>query len=346
MSGYYVYETRRQLDGSYIGDGKDLYICNMDYAAAAMTNGSQAPGNMGLEVEAANITAATDVLGNTKACVLAGTAYMYSTSCPLVGSDDYSLAISVYYADWATVGADQTIFSQMDVTKNNGWKLYLATADKHLHLIHRSGGATTLDLDYNSSGVTLGWHNIAVSVNRNVAQVLYFDGVAVVSATDAADDIGTPTEATDTISGISKAKLAVITCTGAHGLTSGDIVKITGVVGQGAGGSSYDLHGMDTLNGNTYVVTVTAVDAFSIPIKSTNFDTYVSGGTVTFYPRVHTVVGAHTDGTDVLTGRVDEIILQRRGYWAAGVPKLLDAVLGGDNVILENDGDVKVISVS
>jgi len=305
MSGTYVYDSNRQIDGSYIGEGRGLYICNMDYAAADMVDEADAPGTLGLVVAGANITAAADILGDSKACVLNGTAYMTSDSFPLIGSNDYSLSIAVYFSDWSTVAADSTIFSQMDVAGDNGMRLYLKD-DQTLHLIHTSGGTDTLDLSEDISGIDAGWHVISVIVERGTAQNMFIDGASVDTATDAADGIGTPTAATDTISGISNAAAAVITCTAGHGLSTGDLVTITGVIGNnGTDGTLYDLHGMDTLNGNTYVITVTAADKFTIPINTVNFDTWSSGGTVTYNAPQPTVIGAHADGSETLTGRVD-----------------------------------------
>ena len=72
-----------------------------------------------------------------------------------------------------------------------------------------------------------------------------------------------------TITGASQANPAQITSAG-HTLITGDIVTITGIVG------------MTQLNGNTYTITVTGVNTFTLNgIDSTGFTAYVSGGTWT-----------------------------------------------------------------
>lgn len=72
-----------------------------------------------------------------------------------------------------------------------------------------------------------------------------------------------------TITGISKANPAVVTST-AHGLASGDVVKIAAVVG------------MVEVNGGTYVIQNLTANTFSLlGVDSTNYTTYGSGGTAT-----------------------------------------------------------------
>jgi Ubiquitin-activating enzyme E1 FCCH domain len=69
-----------------------------------------------------------------------------------------------------------------------------------------------------------------------------------------------------TITGITNASPAVVTSV-AHGLTSNDIVKISGVVG------------MTDLNAKNYAIEVLTVDTFElINADTTNSDTYTSGG--------------------------------------------------------------------
>lgn len=70
------------------------------------------------------------------------------------------------------------------------------------------------------------------------------------------------------ISGASKASPVVITAT-AHGLSTGDTVLINSVAG------------MVELNGLQHDVTVTGANTFTIPVDSTGFSTYSSGGTAT-----------------------------------------------------------------
>ena len=77
------------------------------------------------------------------------------------------------------------------------------------------------------------------------------------------------------LSGISQANPGVFTTTGAHGLTVGQLVTISGVVG------------MTQVNGNTYVVNTTPLSTtftviFQGSVLSTaSYTAYTSGGTVT-----------------------------------------------------------------
>jgi len=81
------------------------------------------------------------------------------------------------------------------------------------------------------------------------------------------------------LSGISQANPGVFTTTGAHGLTVGQLVVITGVLG------------MTQVNNNVYVVNTTPLTTtFTVsaegsggltPVNTTSFTAYTSGGTVT-----------------------------------------------------------------
>lgn len=73
--------------------------------------------------------------------------------------------------------------------------------------------------------------------------------------------------ATKAITAISKAEEAVVTSAD-HGLESGDVVKLAGIVG------------MTELNGSTNIVEVVDDDTFKlVGVDSTGYTTYVSGGT-------------------------------------------------------------------
>jgi len=77
------------------------------------------------------------------------------------------------------------------------------------------------------------------------------------------------------LSGISQANPGVFTTTGAHGLTVGQLVTISGVVG------------MTQVNGNTYVVNTTPLTTtFTVlfqgsALNTSSYTAYTSGGTVT-----------------------------------------------------------------
>lgn len=76
---------------------------------------------------------------------------------------------------------------------------------------------------------------------------------------------GTPGAVSGPITAITQAVLAQVTSVG-HGLTTGNQVLITGVVG------------MTELNGNTYIVTVIDDDNFTLNVNSTGFGVYISDG--------------------------------------------------------------------
>jgi hypothetical protein len=102
------------------------------------------------------------------------------------------------------------------------------------------------------------------------------------------------------LSGISQANPGVFTTTGAHGLTVGQLVTISGVVG------------MTQVNGNTYVVNTTPLSTtftviFQGSVLSTaSYTAYTSGGTVTGaatgVAEEITTAGALTLTGGVLTG--------------------------------------------
>lgn len=72
------------------------------------------------------------------------------------------------------------------------------------------------------------------------------------------------------ITAVTKANPASVTAT-AHGFATGDVVSISGV------------NGMVELNGNTYTITVTNANVFTLGVDSTAYGTYTSGG-VAFGP--------------------------------------------------------------
>jgi hypothetical protein len=102
------------------------------------------------------------------------------------------------------------------------------------------------------------------------------------------------------LSGISQANPGVFTTTGAHGLTVGQLVTISGVVG------------MTQVNGNTYVVNTTPLTTtFTVifqgsALNTTSYTAYTSGGTVTGaatgVAEEITTAGALTLTGGVLTG--------------------------------------------
>lgn len=83
------------------------------------------------------------------------------------------------------------------------------------------------------------------------------------------DPFGLTYDSAVAITGITKASAAIVTTSGAHGYTTGDMVKITGVVG------------MTEINNYTGRITVLTGTTFNIDINTVSFSTYSSGGSAT-----------------------------------------------------------------
>lgn len=79
------------------------------------------------------------------------------------------------------------------------------------------------------------------------------------------------------VSGITQANPGVVTMNLAHGLATGDVVTLTGIVG------------MTALNDTPLTITVTSPTAFSVGVDTTGYGAYVSGGVLTPNPRDVTV---------------------------------------------------------
>jgi hypothetical protein len=86
------------------------------------------------------------------------------------------------------------------------------------------------------------------------------------------------------ITGASKAATCSITCVG-HGYSNGDIVNIQSV------------GGMTQINNLSFVVTSTGNDSFTIPVNSTGYTDYTSGGTASANAIAYTT-GAYTFTAD------------------------------------------------
>lgn len=101
---------------------------------------------------------------------------------------------------------------------------------------------------------------------------LYKNGLAVPGSLDTTTGIVAFTPvASFNISGITKAAAGVITTAVAHGLASSQSVLLAGI------------GGMTQLNNVTTTATVISPTSFSIPINTTNYGTYTSGGVVRRY---------------------------------------------------------------
>lgn len=107
------------------------------------------------------------------------------------------------------------------------------------------------------------------------------------------------TTVTKSITAISKASSGVVT-SASHGVTNGQWVWISGVVG------------MVEINNMLALVSSATTDTFATGINTTAFTTYASGGTVKFYPQPGNLLTASFNfdvqarfDTDEMTGSID-----------------------------------------
>lgn len=143
---------------------------------------------------------------------------------------------------------------------------------------------------------------------------------------------------TRNIAGVSQSDPGVVDTTTPHGLSSGNIVTISGVLG------------MTELNGNTYIITVTNATQFTIDVDTTTFGAYVSGGIITFdlgIQQVGTgfgtnnktyryVVTATVDGVESLPSEEQSITCGSLDV-TAGIRLTWDAVTGADYYTIYKD---------
>jgi len=104
-----------------------------------------------------------------------------------------------------------------------------------------------------------------------------------------ADTAGGATAYRAAISGVTAANPVVVTTGAAHGLATGDIIRITNLGNAGA----VD-YGMDQLNNNRYAITVLTSTTFSLQdpvsgdnVNGTAYTAYITGGKVNLETRVN-----------------------------------------------------------
>ncbi len=90
-------------------------------------------------------------------------------------------------------------------------------------------------------------------------------------------DISTLVGSQLAVSGITNANPGVVTTNLAHGLSSGNVIALTGIVG------------MTELNGVSLTITVLTPYTFSIGVNTSGYSIYISGGEITPNPRNVTV---------------------------------------------------------
>jgi hypothetical protein len=246
----------------------------------------------------------------------------------------FSISLEVTKSSWATPLSEVELFTWMDEAAENGVRIYQATSTGYLTVDFLDATSKTLTMTYDISGADSGAHNLILTRESGTSQKLYWDGVLVDSDTDASDTIGTPTDVTATITGISKAASAEITTSGAHGLSSDATVVLTDIVGSQTQNSRANM-GMVSLNNKPLTITVTAANKFTVPIDSTNFDTYGSGGTVTFTPEY--IVSYLEDSTNMLfTANILD----------ANDAEILYQMVRNNLVVRNEAGLIKVVTIS
>ena len=142
-----------------------------------------------------------------------------------------------------------------------------------------------------------------VTAKRNGSNLV---GISVDTTTGM---ITLPADSSKNITAITKANPGVITAT-AHGFSNGNKIYLSGIVG------------MTQLNGQ--VVTATVVDAnnFSIAVNTTNYTTYVNGGTAAKYAQ----------GADVITWSGEFDVPVR--FDADKLPRRFDVIRQSDGEVL------------
>lgn len=111
-----------------------------------------------------------------------------------------------------------------------------------------------------------------INIYRNGSLCTYGSGAGQVSINTTNGFVFFQPDFTRSISAISQANPGVVTAT-AHGLTTGEIVLLTNILG------------MTQLNGGLYTVTVIDGNNFNIGVNTTSMSAYTSAGTVGFYPQ-------------------------------------------------------------
>jgi hypothetical protein len=159
--------------------------------------------------------------------------------------------------------ANKIRFMSFDINGNFGWVL---SAGVPIEVATPYTLAECEDLDYTQNFDTMIFthpNHAPRKLVRTAANAFTFKTFAIKD-----DPFGLTFGANITITGITKAANGVVTTSAAHGLTTGQSAKFSGVVG------------MTQINGYTAIVTVLTATTFSIDVDTTTFTAYSSGGIV------------------------------------------------------------------
>jgi hypothetical protein len=120
---------------------------------------------------------------------------------------------------------------------------------------------------------------------------------------------------TSTISSISTGSTTTVTTSGSHGLSTGDQVVLTGIVGT-----------VSHLNTRTFTITVTAGTTFTLDDEDTTGDSYSSGGTVNEIYEVTSPYGTSDLDEITYTQFGDKVYLAHPSY----APRVLERTTNSD----------------
>lgn len=157
------------------------------------------------------------------------------------------------------------------------WSDYIATyANGVLDQGGVGSGLATYQLykNYASGGFT--YHRAIVKpINTmDIPLTVKLNGSVVSATVDTETGIVTLSPVTTlTITAITKATQGVVTFSGSHSFSDGQVVYISGVLG------------MTQVNNQYYTVTVVSSNSFRINANTTSYGTYTSGGTISIYPQ-------------------------------------------------------------
>lgn len=150
----------------------------------------------------------------------------------------------------------------------------LGTSPRLTGLLVGSSGVTfktsaALVLKYGAKVVGNGWATV-INPTHNGA-VIKTDGTSTVASGSIYLEDFSIVGKTATVTGISKANPAVVTCSGGHSFANGDTIRLPNVLG------------MTQVAGNTYTVAGATATTFQLSgVDSTGYSTYTSGGDVVY----------------------------------------------------------------
>ena len=253
----------------------------------------------------------------------------------LSSQSTFSMSAEVTKASWATPVADVVLASYLDGAGENGIRVWQESTDGKLYVEFLNGAAQTfVSTGYDITGSATGAHQIGIVRVAATRQKVYWDGALVASSTDATDVIGTPTAVTKNISAISLADPAKITTSAVHGLTSGDLVTLSAIVGSQTMNRRKN-KGMISMNGKTYEVTVVDTTKFTINVDASNFDAYVSSGVMTYNPEQ--TLAVYTGTTNELV-TLNEITADDMG--------ILYNLVRNNLTVRDENGSIKTVTLS